>query len=268
MPVCHGRNDGRSKRRSMEGTGQGTGSPTRARRGNNHGRACGAIGAALAGLCAMWLFGAGLVVAPAALAQDAAEEAPAAQNPLVQRNVPAEATAENAVVARDRALASGQRVAYERMAAALGLPRTASDQQIEDMVSSLVIESERITPRGYSARITVNFRPPAGGARLAAPAPGAVPGQAPAGGPAVASIEAVARYRSLPEYAELTQRLNNSAAVARLDVVTVAGDMARLRLGLRSQPPLAANELAQSGVALAPGDPGLGEGWRIGLGAR
>jgi len=31
---------------------------------------------------------------------------------------------------------------------------------------------------------------------------------------------------------------------------------------------LAANELAGSGVMLAPGDPRLGEGWRIGLGPR
>ena len=269
MPVCHGRNDGRSQRRSMQDTGQGTGSPTRARRGNNHGRGRGAIGAALAGTCA-----ASIGPAPSsqaalpALAQDEVEEAPAAQNPLVQHNVPAEATAENAVVARDRALASGQRIAYDRMATALGLPKGLSDQQIEGMVASLVIESERITPRGYSARITVNFRPPSGAARGMAAAPPPLPGQAPQGGPAVASIEAVARYRSLPEYAELTQRLANSGAVARVEVVTVAGDMARLRLGLRSQPPLAANELAGSGVMLAPGDPRLGEGWRIGLGPR
>jgi hypothetical protein len=270
MPVCHGCNDGRSQcRRSMQGTGQGTGSPTRARRGNNHGRGLGAIGTALVGACAAWLLGAGLMLAaPAALAQDAEEEAPIAQNPLVQRNVPAEATAENAVVARDRALASGQRIAYDRMASALGLSKGLSDQQIEGMVASLVIESERITPRGYSARITVNFRPPSGVARGMAAAPPPVPGQAPQGGPAVASVEAIARYRSLPEYAELTQRLTNSGAVARMDVVTVAGDMARLRLGLRSPPAAAASELAESGVMLAPGDPRFGEGWRIGLGAR
>ncbi|WP_237217748.1 hypothetical protein, partial [Falsiroseomonas oryziterrae] len=123
----------------------------RAGRGDNHARVRGAIIALLLAF--------GLLVAPAT-AQD---------NPLVQRDVPAEATAENAVVARERALAAGQRLAYERMAAQLGLPTGLSDRQIEAQVASLVIESERVTPRGYAARITVNFRAP-GAARAPAAA--------------------------------------------------------------------------------------------------
>ncbi|WP_439599189.1 hypothetical protein, partial [Falsiroseomonas sp.] len=91
----------------------------------------------------------GLALRPA-LAQD---------DPLVQRGVPAEATAETAVLAREQALNAGQRLAYERMAAATGLSTSASTQQIESMVRSLVIESERITARTYTARITVNFNP-------------------------------------------------------------------------------------------------------------
>jgi hypothetical protein len=176
-------------------------------------------------------------------------------DPLVQRNIPAEASAENAVVARDRALVSGQRIAYERMAAALGLPATASDREIEAQVASLVIESERITPRGYAARITVNFRAP-GAAR------GPLPPQT-APGTAVASVEAVARYGSFPEYLDLTRRLTASGAVARVEVLAISGAQARLRLGLRSQPQEAAATLAQGGLALDAGAPG--EGWRLGL---
>jgi hypothetical protein len=192
-------------------------------------------------------------------------------NPRVQTNVPAEATAENAVVARDRALASGQRIAYQRMAAALGLPATASDQQIEGMVASLVIESERITPRGYSARITVNFRD-SGQAETAAGAPqGTAEGPAMPAGPAIASIEATALYRSFPEYLEIRRRLGAAPSVARVELLGIAGDMARLRIGLRSVPPQAATDLAAAGLQVAPSQPAPAqgaagsEGWRLGL---
>lgn len=234
---------------------------TRAGGANNHGRAGGAIAGAMLGAAAALLpaLVPGLVLlAPPALAQPE-------DNPLVQRNVPAEATAENAVVARDRALAAGQRIAYERMAAAMGLPRTASDAQIEAQVASLVIESERITPRGYAARITVNFRAP--GAGMATPAaPPPVPGRL-AGGPTLASLEAVARYRSLGEYIEIKRRLEASGAVTRVDVVTVSGEAARLRLGLRSPPMEAAAELGRGGIALAPmgAAAGAAEAWQLGL---
>jgi hypothetical protein len=232
-------------------------------RGRNHGAAPAAT-ALRAALLAL-----GLLAAPvAALAQAAPDS-----NPYRQTGVPAEATAENAVIARDRALAAGQRLAYERMASQLGLSRSLSDSQIEALVQSLVIESERITPRGYSARITVNFLPNrvgggAAGTAGAAPLPGtAPPPSAPSRGPAVATVEALARYRSFPEWVEITRRLNASPAVTRVEVVTVSGDAARLRLGLRSQPPEAANELASSGILLGPAvmDAAPGEAWRLTL---
>lgn len=223
-----------------DGTRQTQG--TRAERGNNHAGRRGAIAGAM--------LLAGVLLLPAL---------PAAQtaggNPLVQRDVPAEAVAENAVMARDRALAAGQRIAYERMAAAMGLPLNIPDRQIEAMVSSLVIESERITPRGYSARITVNFDPAGTGPRA--------PQVPPPTGAAVASVEAVARYRSFRDYVDLTRRLAAQPAVARVEVLAVSGEVARLRLGLRAQPEAAAAELAQGGLLLGQGAPG--EGWRIGL---
>ena len=228
--------------------------------GHNHARRLRAIALAAALGCALGLSG-------AARAEGDEPSAPAPETPLIQRNIPAEATAENAVLARDRALLAGQRIAYEQMAASLGLPANASDADIQALVASLVIESERITPRGYAARITVNFNPPGRAAaplaaQAAAPLPGATaPG--PTVAPTVASVEAVARYRSLPEYADLTRRLAAQPAVARVEIVSISGEQARLRLGLRSQPQDAAAEMARGGLLLDPGAPG--EGWRLGL---
>ncbi|NKE46876.1 hypothetical protein HB662_19000 [Roseomonas frigidaquae] len=251
------------------------------RGGNNHASVASAI--RVLGLLLLLLCG--VALAPAVAQED----------PLVQRGVPAEATAETAVLAREQALNSGQRLAYERMAASLGLSASASTQQIESMVRSLVIESERITARTYTARITVNFNPQrvaAAGGRLpaspdAAPAAtdgtqSASPSPPMASGPAVTTVEALASYRSFAEWVEITRRLETAPPVARVQVVSVAGDQARLRLGLRSQAPEAALALASVGLALAPSmperyDPRYGaatppggagpgsEGWRLSL---
>lgn len=199
-----------------------------------------------------------------------------------QRGIPAEATAENAVVARDRALAAGRRAAWERLAAQLGSSRTLSDAQIEAMVDSIIIEQERTTPTRYAGRITVNFNPGrvrgATGASL--PAGGGTPGEAPASppqpgvaglvpsGPAQATIEARARYASLSEWLELRRRLAGAAAVASVQVLGVSTDAARLRLGLRAPPAVAAEDLLRTGVALglsAPAPGVAGEGWQVGL---
>jgi hypothetical protein len=242
--------------RTQHGTGLRGRFAGRVRAGKNHGGARGAIAALLLLLAVAFAPWSG------AWAQG---------NPRVQTNVPAEATAENAVVARDRALVSGQRIAYGRMAAELGLPTNLSDQQIEALVTSLVIESERVTQRGYSARITVNFRDPGQGGH-AAEAPHATPeGPAMPAGPAITSVEATALYRSFPEYLEIRRRLVAAPSVARVEVLGIAGDTARLRLALRSVPPQAAADLAAAGLQVAPsrpapaqGTPGS-EGWRLGL---
>ncbi|RYI80842.1 MAG: hypothetical protein EON47_23740, partial [Acetobacteraceae bacterium] len=73
--------------------------------------------------------------------------APAAEAPppinLSQRGIPAEASAENGVLARDKALAAGRRLAWEKALSEAGLPATTlSDQRIEGLVSSIVIEQE------------------------------------------------------------------------------------------------------------------------------
>lgn len=227
-----------------------------------------------------------LAAAPVA-AQTGAEDpglppaqAPASLNPFSQTGVPAEATAENGVLARERALAAGRRTAWARLSAELGLasPPAVSDSQLEAMVSSIVIEQERVTPTRYTGRITVNFNPSrarSAGARAAAPPgeAGAAPAPAPEGeaprptGPASTWLEAVATYRSMEEWLELQRRLRTAGAVASVQVQAIAVDRARVRLGLRSPGPVAAGELAGMGVALVPTAPvqGLADSWRVGL---
>jgi hypothetical protein len=235
--------------------------PVSTRGGKNHGGAAAAIAA-----LSLWL----LCAAATPLLAQALPPA-AGESPLVQRNVPAEATAENAVVARDRALIAGQRVAYERLASQMGLATGLSDSQIEALVQSIVIESERVTTNRYTGRITVNFNPAriSGGAAAAGGAAGQAPGQPGArpGAPAVTTLDAVARYGSFREWLELNRRLKASAQVAGVEVVTISGQMARLRVGLRSDAASAAADMAAGGLALGPAPMGAppGEGWRLSL---
>ncbi|MCQ4160915.1 hypothetical protein NON00_13350, partial [Roseomonas sp. GC11] len=208
-------------------------------------------------------------------------EAPA--DAYTQRGVPAEATAENAVVARTRALAAAQRLAYDRMADALGLPKGLSDSQIDSMVSSIIVEEERSSRTGYSGRLTVNFNPSraggpgravagmgagmGGGAASAAPGAfagpplgsGLPPGDAAAPvmpsiltTPANSYIEAEARFSGLREWLDLRRRLKGSPEVASVDIVSLAVDGARLRLGLRRGAGEAVAGLQAAGLALVP----------------
>jgi hypothetical protein len=199
---------------------------TAGRREINHARGAAATAARVAQAAAAALLL--LATAAPALAQPfPAEQAatPAAGPSLTQRGIPAEATAENGVLARERALAAGRRLAWERLASEAGAsPGSLSDNQIEAMVASIVIEQERVTPTRYSGRITVNFNPSRvrsalGSRATAAARPEAAPAErgdgtaalpsvaAPQGPPASNWVEAVATYRSLNEWIELRRRL-------------------------------------------------------------
>lgn len=219
-----------------------------------------------------------LAAASPALAQPADPPATSSGDPYVQTGVPAEATAENGVLARERALAAGRRTAWARLAAEVGLSSapSVSDQQLESMVSSIVIEQERVTPTRYSGRITVNFNPGRARGMLGSRAPSgggvaAVPGTegsqaAVAPGPASTWVDAVATYRSMEEWLEIKRRLQGAAAVASVQVQAIAVDRARVRLGLRSPGPVAAGDLVASGVVMVPtGAGGPGDTWRVGL---
>jgi len=226
-----------------------------------------------------WALALVLLAAPA-WAQPAPDDAaPALVGDLVfsQTGVPADATAENAVLARDNAFASARRAAWDRMLAAAALPpRSLSPAQLERLVSSIIIEEERVTPTRYSGRLTVNFAANAVRSTLGQAAagggggPGASPGGGIAGagatprpGPAVASVDAVAVYASLAEWLELRRRLQGAAPIAGVEILGISVDAARLRLALRLAPAEAAAALEALGVALAV-EP---NSWRVRLAA-
>ncbi|UFN47529.1 hypothetical protein LPC08_16095 [Roseomonas sp. OT10] len=206
----------------------------------------------------------------------AAAAAPSTGGGYTQRNVPAEATAEDAVKAREQAYASAQRIAYERMASELGLPTGLSASQIDRLVSSIVVEQERASRTGFTGRVTVNFNPgrvaslggraPSGGGSGGGPTDGGgatAPAAAPVPrGPASFWVEAAAGYRSLPEWLQLHRRLLGSPQVASVDVRALAVDRARIRIGLRAPADAMAPELAAAGLTMQLAPDGS---WRLGL---
>lgn len=192
----------------------------------------------------------------------------AQDNPLVQRGVPAEATAENAVAARDQAHANARRIAFQRMAEALGGGiSTPSDAQLERMVAALIVEDERTSSTRYTGHLTVQFSPGQVAALTGRSFSG--PGGGAPGGMALnipmaaqAYVEASTRFNSFQEWLELRRRLRASNSVASLDIVAISPDAARLRLGLRQQPGEAAASLNAAGVAVSQD----GSRWQVGLG--
>jgi hypothetical protein len=215
------------------------------------------------------LLGVMLGAAPV-LAQEppAAASAPAPGG-FVQRGVPAEATAENAVIAKTRAIAAAQRLAYERMAGELGISRSVSDSQIDGLIDSIIVEQERTTRTGYSGRLTINFnanrvqgRSGGGGGGSASASSGggdAAPPVNPSRG--VSSyIEASASYSSMREWLELRRRLLANPEVASVDILGIAVDGARLRIGLRHTPDMAMQGLPASGIMVGGGMPSAAPG--------
>jgi len=191
---------------------------------------------------------------------------------LRQTGIPVEATAADAVQARDLALAAGRRAALNRLAAAVGTsPPSLSDRQIDAMVASIQIEEERVTSTRYAGRITVVFNNQARsllGSGVTGGAPGALPGLPPnplAGLPASTFVEASASFGSLAQWLDLRRRLLAAGPVASVSILAIATDGATLRLGLRAAAPEAATGLAAAGVLLVPPG-GVGDPWRVGLG--
>lgn len=192
-------------------------------------------------------------------------------NGFVQRGITVETSAENAVIARNRALATAQRQAYDKMASELGFSRSASDSQIDGMVDSIIVEQERATRTGYNGRLTVNFNPrrvasfagiSAGGAGATASsggggspvAPGAPPANLAAStaafNPASAFVESVTQFNGMQGWLDLRRRLLAQPEVASVDILAIAVDGATLRLGLRLPPNEAARVLAERGIVL------------------
>ncbi|MEI6160182.1 MAG: hypothetical protein WCP77_10135 [Roseococcus sp.] len=192
----------------------------------------------------------------------------AQDNPLVQRGVPADATAENAVLARDRAHASARRIAYQRLMEQSGGAATSapSDSQLESMVAALIVEEERTTPTRYSGRLTVQFNP-----GLVASVTGrSFTGGGSGGGLALnipmaaqSYMEASSQHGSLSEWLEMRRRLRASGSVASMEIISLSMDAARFRLGLRQPAPEAATALTGAGLIINSN----GASWQVSLGA-
>ena len=195
---------------------------------------------------------------------------------LTQRGVPAEATAENGVVAQERAFAAGRRAAWDRIQGMFNSPRRPTDAELDSMVRSIVIEQETTGPQRYSGRLTIQFDAESvrsfaeGGEVRAATLPSGTAPEAPVHvtppTPVLATLEAVARYASLNDWLEIRRRA--TAAGVKLDVVGISADRARLRLGLRVPVGLAPEALGQHGLRLAPGTGAPNDQWRLGLAGR
>ena len=195
---------------------------------------------------------------------------------LTQRGVSAQATAENGVVAQERAFAAGRRAAWDRIQGMVNAPRRPTDAELDRMVRSIVIEQETTGPQRYTGRMTIQFDAEAvqsfaeGGEVRAATLPSGIASEAPAHvtppTPVLASLEATARYGSFNEWLEIRRRV--VAAGAKLDVMAITTDRAHLNLGLRVPVGLAQEVFAQSGLQLVPGTGTRNDQWRLGLAGR
>ena len=195
---------------------------------------------------------------------------------LTQRGVSAQATAENGVVAQERAFASGRRAAWDRIQGMVNAPRRPTDAELDRMVRSIVIEQETTGPQRYTGRLTIQFDADAvqsfaeGGEIRAATLPSGIASEAPAHvtppTPVLASLEATARYASLNEWLEIRRRV--VAAGAKLDVMAITTDRAHLNLGLRVPVGIAPETFGQHGLQLTPGTGAQNDQWRLGLAGR
>lgn len=195
------------------------------------------------------------VFCPPAAAQD---------NPLLQRGVPAEASAADAVAAREAAIASARRIAFQRMLAQLGGPApNLSDSQIEALVGAMIVEEERTTATRYIGRLTFQFQPGAVGAALGRPLPLAGAGGGGLNIPmaATGAVIATVRTGSLSAWTEARRRMLQSGAVVRVEVLEISMDAAQVRLGLSRAPEEAAAALSAAGLVVQP----EGAGWQVGL---
>ncbi len=188
----------------------------------------------------------------------------AQDNPLVQRGVPAEASAENAVAARDAAIAGARRIAFQRMAEQLGggAPNL-NDRQIESLVGAMIVEEERTTATRYIGRFTFQFQAGAVGAALNRPVQGLDAGGGALNIPmaVTGSITATVRTGSLPAWQEARRRMLQSGAVVRVEVMEISMDATRVRLGLSRSAEEAAAALSSVGLAVEPD----GASWQVGL---
>lgn len=164
--------------------------------------------------------------------------------------IAAEATAETAIAARERAIAAGLRSAWLALLARQAPAEEArlgavSADELERLVESYEVENERLGATRYAATLTVNFRPDRVRSLLAA-----TPGRAPA-----ARLEVAAPLQGVNDWVELRRRLANAPAVGGYELLSLSRREARLALSLPGGAAGAA-ALEQAGLRLADGPTG------------
>lgn len=170
---------------------------------------------------------------------------------FVVRGVAAEATAENATAARERAIAGGLRSAWATLVAREAPGDQArlaaiSAGEIERLVESYEVGDERVGPTRYAATLTVLFRPEPVRALLAA---------RPSAGPA-GRIEVTAPLSGVNDWVEIRRRLSGAPAVSGVEIIALSRREARLALTVSGGDQAAAAALAAAGLRLGDGPGG------------
>lgn len=164
--------------------------------------------------------------------------------------IAAEATAETATAARERAIAGGLRSAWMALLAREAPADQArlgsvSAEELERLVESYEVENERVGTTRYAATLTVNFRPDRVRSLLAT-----APARAAAG-----RVEVVAPLSGVNDWVEIRRRLANAPAVGGYEILSLSRREARLALALPGGQAGAA-ALEQAGLRLTDGPSG------------
>jgi hypothetical protein len=188
----------------------------------------------------------------AALALAAPVRGAAAQESgFIVRGVAAEATAETATAARERAIAGGLRSAWATLLAREAPGDQArlgaiSAEELERLVESYEVGDERVGATRYAATLTVLFRPAPVRALLAA---------RPSAGPA-GRIEVTAPLAGVNDWVEIRRRLAGAPAVGGVEILSLSRREARLALTIPGGEQAAASALAAAGLRLGEGPGG------------
>ncbi|MCU0986309.1 MAG: hypothetical protein MUC89_15460 [Acetobacteraceae bacterium] len=178
-------------------------------------------------------------------------QAAAQESGFVVRGVAAEATAETATAARERAIAGGLRSAWATLLAREAPADQArlgaiSAQDLERLIESYEVENERVGSTRYAATLTVLFRPEPVRALLAAR-----PSVGPAG-----RIEVTAPLSGVNDWVEIRRRLAGAPAVGEVEILSLSRREARLALTVSGGEQAAAAALAAAGLRLRDGPGG------------
>ncbi len=157
--------------------------------------------------------------------------------PYVVSGVPVDVTAADAAMARDQAIAEGQRKAFSMLMEQLvGVEKAATiqtpdDAQLAGMVQDFEVESERLSSVRYIGVMTYRFDAASIDAIIGKPAdgmPDVTIGAVPSG--PVQTLSVVVPIASLRDWVEIQRRLSGIPSVQRAEVRSLARTEGELNL--------------------------------------